>query len=371
MKFKTLIIGSLMLLSNIASSQCTYELVSQIEGTESYSCTDVTASFTGDAFLSGVPLCGELIFLGNTQTSSITYTFSTPINGFKVNVERLDLNINTLEELQIEVNNSFYPLTAANAGVPGDCDDPAGIFPPGVVRAVTSPGGSMDGITVNAPNITSVKLTLVQVTPIPGAGVAISFFICCGGCATEAGEITPSAPLSFCAPNPASFTAATQTYLESDDLLQYILFTDLTDTLGSIVATSSTPSFAFAPPLQLNITYYGAAMSGNELNGNVDLNDPCLDISNAIEIEWNPTPTVSFSVQNPELCQGGCIEFAVAFTGIAPFGLGYENPFTGSLQNQVFLEETGEILLCSPIAASLGNYILQAVSLTDANCVCD
>lgn len=201
-------------------------------------------------------------------------------------------------------------------------------------------------------------------------GSLFSLRICEQCCPTDAGVLSGS-PLQACLPQPASFSPATQTNLEPNDLLQYILYTNANDPEGSIVATSNTPSFTFGPPLQLNTTYYGAAIAGNEVNGNVDLNDPCLDFSNAIEIEWNPQPAVSFTVANPEVCQGGCIEFTVNFTGTAPFGLGYENPFTGALQNQVFLEETGEILLCSPIGASLGNYSLQAVSLSDANCVCD
>lgn len=40
-----------------------------------------------------------------------------------------------------------------------------------------------------------------------------------------------------------------------------ILFTNPNDTLGSIVAASSTPSFTFGPPLQTGVTYYFAAMA--------------------------------------------------------------------------------------------------------------
>ena len=227
----------------------------------------------------------------------------------------------------------------------------------------------MEGITVNEPNITAVKLTLLQ-GPITGNGVFVSFFICCGGCATYAGVITPATPLILCAPAPASFPAATQTFLESDDLLQYILFTNPSDIPGSILATSNTPNFAFVPPLQLNTTYFAAAIAGNNVNGNVDLNDPCLNISNAIEIEWKPQPSVSFSTPNPEVCSGECLTFNVALTGTPPFNLTYTSG-SGGPQTQTFGANTGTLQICPPAGTPLSNLTLAAVSLTDGNCVCD
>jgi len=368
MLFQRLIIAGFILLSNVATSQCTYALVEHLSGTATVGCTDVAVVTTGDAGTAS--FCGEHIWLGMTQTSTITYTFSTPITGFKVNVERLNsIGNGQEEELQIDVNNNFYPLTAANAGTTFDCDQLAGIVPPGVVRGITNVGGSMEGITVNEPNITSVKLTLVQ-GQNTGNGVFVSFFICCGGCATDAGVITPSAPLSFCVPNPASFPAATQTFLESGDLLQYILFTNPADTLGSIVAISNTPSFTFGPPLQLNTTYYGAAIAGNNLNGNVDLNDPCLDISNAIEIEWKPLPSVSFTVANPEVCAGDCLTFNVTFTGTPPFSLTYTFGDGGN-QTQNFATNTGTLVVCPPAGTPPGMAILEAVDVSDENCLCE
>ncbi|MFZ4476954.1 MAG: hypothetical protein ACOYPR_17295, partial [Saprospiraceae bacterium] len=90
-----------------------------------------------------------------------------------------------------------------------------------------------------------------------------------------------SGTFQVCSNETLTFPAVTQTVLDGDDILQYILFSNPNDTAGSIVATSASPSFTFGPPLQTGVTYYVAAMAGNNLNDNVDLSDPCLDFSNA------------------------------------------------------------------------------------------
>lgn len=353
-----------------AQAQCT-NLVTHQVGTQLIGCTTVTVTPAGET--DEVTVCGVGPYvIGDNPGGSFTFTFSPPVSGVTIDLSIVNNFPNlAVEEVEFEVNGAFYPIT-----VPGTTHSCATsnciILPNGRVGAPPSANGPFSAGWEGQPiteTINSLKITNVVTIGFP-AGSRFSLRFCESCCATDAGVLS-GGPLQVCIPQLASFSPATQTNLEPDDLLQYILFTDLTDTLSSIVATSSTPSFAFGPPLQAGITYYAAAIAGNDLNGNVDFDDPCLDISNAIEIEWNPQPTVTFTVANPEVCAGGCIEFTVSFTGTAPFGLGYENPFTSALQNQVFLEQTGEILLCSPIGASLGNYSLQAVSLTDANCVCE
>ena len=117
------------------------------------------------------------------------------------------------------------------------------------------------------------------------------------------------------------------------------------------------------------MTYYVAAIAGNELpSGNVDLTDPCLDISNAIEVLWNPLPTVEFAVANPDVCQGECTDVAVTFTGSPPFNLTYNSPL--GQQTQIFGTNSGVLSICPPVGFS-GLLTVEAVSLTDANCVCE
>jgi hypothetical protein len=194
-------------------------------------------------------------------------------------------------------------------------------------------------------------------------------YICCSGCQTSAGQITAS-PLNPCPDDLATVPAATQTFLEGDDLLQYVLFSNPADTAGSILATSNTPSFAFNPAtMQTGVTYYIAAIAGNNAGGNVDLNDPCLDFSNAIQVIWQPLPTVNFSVANPDVCAGACTAVTATFTGTAPFTLAYTTP-TG-VTTVVFSGNTGTFQVCTPVGSAPGSFSVQATSLTDAWCACN
>ena len=186
-------------------------------------------------------------------------------------------------------------------------------------------------------------------------------------CTTDAGSIsTPDQTL--CAGETLNFVN-TGGFLENGDLKAYILFTNPNDTLGSIVATNSTPTFDFEPPLQAGVAYYFAAMAGNNLNGSVDLNDPCLDFSNANMVIWNPLPTVVLSVGNGDVCPGNCIDVTATFTGTAPFTLTYTAPGLGPV-TQTFPSNTGSFQVCVPANAPSGGLVVEATSLADGFCSC-
>jgi hypothetical protein len=190
------------------------------------------------------------------------------------------------------------------------------------------------------------------------------------GCITKAGEV--SSTNNILCPNENFSFGNSGSELDPDDALQFILFSDLLDTLGSILLTSSSSVFTFSdPPLTTGVTYYVAAIAGNGLpDGNVDLTDPCLDISNAIETIWNPYPSVMFSVANPDVCAGNCTDVTATFTGTPPFTLSYTtsgNPPT----NLLFTGNTGTFQVCVDADAPAGNLVLQATSLVDAYCTCN
>ncbi len=190
---------------------------------------------------------------------------------------------------------------------------------------------------------------------------------CIVTCTTDAGVLT-GGPYNTCTNATLNFPPATQFNLDANDLLQYILFTNPSDTAGSIVATSATPSFSFDPPLQTGVTYYIAAMAGNNAGGNVDLTDPCLDFSNALQVVWRPLPAVTFSVNNANLCAGECRNVTANFTGTPPFSLTYTTP-SGTF-TQTFNSNSGVIQVCAPQGAPPGPLQVQATALTDAWCTC-
>ncbi len=190
-------------------------------------------------------------------------------------------------------------------------------------------------------------------------------------CVTDAGQINTTNTFTACVGSSITVPPATQTNLESDDLLRYILFSNPADTLGSILATSNTPTFTFNPAtMQTGVTYYIAAIAGNGVNGNVDLTDPCLDISNAIPVVWRPLPSVVFSVANPDVCAGGCTSVTATFTGTSPFTLMYTIPGSGP-QTQTFANNTGTFQACVPAGAPPGSFQIAATKVVDAWCTCE
>ncbi len=295
------------------------------------------------------------------------FSFSPPVSGVTIDIAALTNNFFGTEELSFEVNGVFYPIT-----VPGNidpCEPPCVILPSGRIGAPPGIGGcSWEAINING-TISTFKIENVVLLGSPN-GVVFSLRFCEQCCATDAGVLSGS-PLQLCIPEPASFTPPAQTNLEPDDLLQYVLYTDANDPAGSILATSNTPEFAFNPAtMQLGTTYYVAAMAGNGVNGNVDLNDPCLDFSNALTLVWLALPTVTFMVANPDVCAGDCLSFNVALTGTPPFSLIY-TAGSGGPQTQSFSTNTGTLEICPPAGTPPGQVALSAVSLSDANCVCD
>lgn len=187
-------------------------------------------------------------------------------------------------------------------------------------------------------------------------------------CPTDAGTLLGET-LSICTNQPATFTHNGDDTLETNDLLQFILFSNLNDTLGSIIAVGNTPSFNFNPAtMQTGATYYIAAIAGNDVGGNVDLNDPCLNISNAAELTWLPLPEVIFSTGNADACAGNCRTITATFVGTPPFVLTVESP-AGSATFS-FQTNTGSFTICLPANAPPGDFTVQATALTDAFCDC-
>lgn len=303
--------------------------------------------------------------MGNLGPGSYTFNFSPAISGVKIGVWGLNNNVIGFEEMACTVNGTFYAIT--NPGVADGCLDEAIISPTGTIQACAGCAGSWDDIVITQ-SMTSIKVEDVYLSGGP-AGFVFSLYICCSGCQTNAGQITAS-PLNPCPDDVATVPEATQTLLEGDDLLQYILFSNPADTLGSILATSNTPSFTFNPAtMQTGVTYYIAAIAGNNAGGNVDQNDPCLDISNAILVVWRPLPAVTFSVANPDVCAGACTTVTATFTGTAPFNLTYTTPAGATAQT--FSGNTGTFQVCTPAGSAPGSFSVQATGLADFYCTCN
>jgi hypothetical protein len=356
-------------LSQQMNGQCNRQVL-HTSGTVQIGCTSVTVVPDGSTDSLIFSVCGETPFwigFGNNG-GSFTFLFSPPVSGVSLSLAAINNRFisNEVEEVRFEINGTFYPITIP--GLPGGCLTPAIITHTGTVGAVTGSSGEWNNMNINT-TISSLKVEDLVLSGGPN-GVVFSLFFCASCCDTNAGMISAS-PLNLCPGTNATVPSATQTFLESNDILRYILFSNLNDTLGSILATSITPSFSFnAATMQTGINYYIAAIAGNNLNGNVNLNDPCLDISNAIQVIWHPLPTVVFSVANPNVCAGACTTVTATFTGTAPFNLTYTNPATGSV-TQTFSGNTGTFQVCTLPGSPPGSLVVPATELTDAFCTCN
>ncbi len=346
--------------------------VKHLSGVEQIGCTEVTVTSVGDAdSFTGCNIGPYRI--GHFAEGSYTFSFSPPVIGVTIDIDGFDNHEYDgygHEEVTIKING--LPYAIPDAGVPSNCSFlHAFVTPPGNLMCDTAPGGgygACDDVQIDQ-TISSITVSDIFFVHVQ-AGVVFSLHFCCGPCLLDAG-ILDSAPLSLCPENKADIPPATFTYLEPDALLQYILFSDLNDTLGSIIATSNNPSFAFNPAImQTGTTYYMASIIGENLNGNVDLSSYCLDLSNAVPVIWWPQPTVAFSVNHPNLCKGDCTLVTTTFTGTPPFSLTYSNTFTG-LETKIFQDNIGSFEICAPLDSPSGNLVIQAIELTDANCSCN
>lgn len=349
----------------IGRSQCDGLLVDHFSGTATVGCTDVTIS--SDGSVGFIFACGYgPYWIGPAATGSYTFTFSPAVSGVKISLGAMNSNAPLLEEVSFEVNGAFYPIT--NPGVDDGCELPAEITPGGRVRATLGNLGSWQDVVITE-NINSLKIENIYLSGAP-AGTAVELRICCPTCITDAGQIMAS-PLDICLTEQTDFPEATQTELDGDDLLEYILFSNPLQPLGSILETSNAPQFNFNPStMQVNQTYYVAAMAGNGLNGAVDISDDCLDISESVSVVWRPLPTVAFAIDNTNICAGSCSTVTATFSGTAPFNLMYDLP--GIEHNNLTSQgSVTSFLVCIPADASPGNLTLQALSISDGNCICE
>ena len=277
-----------------------------------------------------------------------------------------------VEELSIEINGIAYSLV--DPGLTACSQDPLDITPSGTLMAPVGSSSAAGRDIIITENMTSITVRCSPISGSPAGGI-FGLSICCAACETEAGEITAS-PLDLCPDDLAAVPSPTGTFLDGDDLLEYILFTDPVDALGSNIVTSSTPEFVFDPAtMQLGTTYYIAAIAGNDLGGNVDLDDPCLSISNGIEVIWHPEPSVEFTASVTDVCADGCYDIEIEFIGTPPFHLQAEVTDADNI-NVVIIDEIypGNMTtytLCLPTDIPIGNTTIEATNLSDGNCECN
>jgi hypothetical protein len=358
-----ILLSVLMVSQTLFAQQCVNQ-VTHLSGTQQVNCSSVTVTPSGSTGTTTLCNKGPYI-IGLVSPGSFTFSFNPAVSGVRVGLYGLNNNGSGFEEVAFTVNGAFYPIT--NPGVADGCLDEAIISGTGTIQACAGCVSSWDSIVISQ-SISSIKVEDIYLSGAP-SGVLFALYFCCPVCTTNAGTIAQAGPYNTCINSTLNFPASTGTVLDNNDILRYILFSNPSDTAGSIIATSNTPSFTFAPPMQTGVTYYLAAVAGDNLNGNVDLADPCLDFSNALQVIWRPIPAVTFSVANPNVCAGACTTVTATFTGTAPFTLTYTSPASGSV-TQTFSGNTGTFQVCTSPGSPPGSLVVQATKVVDAWCTC-
>ncbi|MBI1223902.1 MAG: hypothetical protein GC192_01580 [Bacteroidetes bacterium] len=184
-------------------------------------------------------------------------------------------------------------------------------------------------------------------------------------CFTDAGTMTT--PLvKACVDAMVTVPVTNGEMLDPDDILVYYLHTGSTTTLGTVIATNSTPTFSFNPStMTLGTTYYVSAVAGNDDgSGGVDLSDPCKDINAGTPVVFNELPTVAIS-GTTSICQGQSTNITFTLTGEAPFVVNYTLNSIPSTQN---FPTAGTQTIATPPNVPTGTYTYELVSISDANC---
>lgn len=111
-------------------------------------------------------------------------------------------------------------------------------------------------------------------------------------CVSEAGTMDET-PIEVCDGQEIMATHNGDQYLDANDAGQYILTTSSVNPANTIVQTSDSGIFDFLPPLTYNTTYYIFYIVGDASGNTIDLNDPCLSISNFQTVIWHEPPVIT------------------------------------------------------------------------------
>ncbi|MEP6645472.1 MAG: gliding motility-associated C-terminal domain-containing protein [Saprospiraceae bacterium] len=190
-------------------------------------------------------------------------------------------------------------------------------------------------------------------------------------CTTFAGTMNfANTPYQICDGSGFTVVPNGNDILDANDVLEFIIHTNPGGQLGTIIAISATPTFSFPGSVVLGQTYYVSAVAGsNNGSGGVDLNDPCLSVSQGVPVIFY-APSVTFT-SGGSLCENECFVFQVQFTGFAPFNLMYEVNAGGNITNLNLSSPTNisSVTICpSDFGFNNGTLQVYPTDLTDENC---
>lgn len=190
-------------------------------------------------------------------------------------------------------------------------------------------------------------------------------------CATYAGTMNISGnTLNVCEGSDFTVQYFNNALLDPDDLLQFVLHDQASAQLGNVLAISTTPTFSLPPGIVMGQTYYVSAIAGsNNGNGEIDLTDACLSVSQGVPVIFYK-PGIQLG-EGMDVCYPECISYTIQFQGEAPYAFDYNIFVNNTTYSFTHLSNTnsGSIELCpSDYNLISGTVTLLPLMVTDANC---
>ena len=145
-------------------------------------------------------------------------------------------------------------------------------------------------------------------------------------CTSSAG-VTDPAPVNECGNGPVTVAYDdTNENFDGNDTLNFVLHSGTGVTIvPPVLYQGSDPTVSFDPgTMTYGTTYYLSAVVGDNNGGLVDLNDPCLDVSQGTPITFFEIPTATLS-GTTAICLGDQANLTVNFTGEGPWSISYDN----------------------------------------------
>ena len=213
--------------------------------------------------------------------------------------------------------------SSGNVSLPGATDGSGSVNISGGVApyAVTwTPGSSQGNVAAGIFNISSLGEGNydVEVIDANGCKALCNFTVTTNDCVTAIGTMQ-TASLSLCGDGcqTANYNSLGQ-YLDTDDVLQFILHTGNSNVIVNEIARSDQPTFCFdAALMSYGTTYYISAVAGNDDGtGNVDLTDDCTKITAGTPIVFKEIPVASVNQPAPL----SCVVSQVQLTGSSSIG---------------------------------------------------
>ncbi len=172
-------------------------------------------------------------------------------------------------------------------------------------------------------------------------------------CTSDAGSLAPEA-LMNCSTQTITVTPSSVN-VGAGDVRKFILYSNPADPKGSILVTSGAPSITFQSPLVANTDYYIASAVGNsDGNGELDLTDPCLSISNGIRVRFAGPSAVTVSADTT-ICEGQQAFLHLAVPGGTPVKI----TLSSLVEDVVAFVQPGESTVSVRPTVS-GEYVISA-----------